>query len=136
MIVEREVDPNLTLMDRIEDVIHRVDGIAVAAQGTKNWAAATGALRSGLRCCAGLLAKMGGLIQAGGRPINVAVGVHVDARGQQTSTLSEPELEQRIALEVSEATNGFDPATLDRLRQIAQNSTETDTLCRLPDSRL
>ena len=112
--------PNGDLLARIERLITRLEGVATSASKAKQWGAAATALREVGRCLE-LLAKIAGLLQPANPSTRVAVAVSVNTV-QSTSTMNEFELEQRIALEVSEATNHFDAATLDRLRRLAEGT--------------
>jgi len=78
--------------------------------------------RPELRRCLELVGRLSGQYQPGSPQIRVGVAVSVST-GHSTSELNEFELEQRIAAEVFEATNGFDPATISRLQRIAESST-------------
>lgn len=123
IVVERmPVDANVTLLERIEHVILRVDAIASAATFAKNWSAATLALRE-LRRCLELLAKVTGQLQLGGRPITVAVGLNISNREQpRAGDMTDADLDRQLAMDVAEATHGFDPHEIERLRRLSQTT--------------
>jgi|SRR5579862_6725354 len=134
VVVLDTASASIPLVDRVENLVRKSEAIASAATGEKSWPAATGALREA-RCCLELLAKLTGQLTAGGTNVRVGVALSVTTP-QATSTLSESELEQRIALEVFEATNGFDLATIDRLRRLAEGGAGNAILTQENDTEL
>lgn len=117
---EVEPLPNGDLLARIEHLIARLESVATSAAKAKQWGAAATSLREVGRCLE-LLAKIAGLLQPMNPSVRVAVAVGVTTT-KPANTLNEFELEERIALDVAEATNDFDAATLDRLRRLAERS--------------
>jgi DNA-binding Lrp family transcriptional regulator len=132
VVVER-VDPNLSLVERIELCSRRVDAIASAATMAKSWSAATQALRE-LRCCLELLARMSGVLKPAGINVAVGVGVNVNSHTQQlpAGKMTDLDLDYQLAMDVAEATHGFDEIEIARLRALAQQGVSRD----LPERRL
>ena len=120
VVVIDQSSASMPLMDRVERIIGKLEGIAGAATNEKEWAAATSAL-SELRRCLELLGKLGGQLQPGSPQIRVGVAVNVNT-SRSTSELNDFELQERVAQEVSEATSGFNPAVIARLQRLAEGS--------------
>ena len=91
--------------------------IVADARIERDWVAATGALREA-RNCVELLARLRGELQS---TSGVQVGVAVNVAGSVHAT--NEELDRMIAVRVSEATRGFNPQEIERLREIAETTT-------------
>lgn len=110
-----EVAEASTLLQRVESLIGDCKGIADRAKKDKNWQAATAALRE-IRSNLELLGRLSGELQAAS--MSVRIGVHSTTVNVGTEALSETDLELTIAREVAEATNGFDPREIARLKAL------------------
>jgi hypothetical protein len=105
-----------SLLARVEHLMKESEKIAAAAKLEKDWPAATGALREA-RNCLELLGKLRGELQQPGS-LHLHKHSHIHTVSQPDN---EAELDRLIAVQVAEATNGFDPVELSRLKAIAGN---------------
>jgi hypothetical protein len=130
-IVLSQSSASVPLVDRIENLVKKSEAIAAAATGAKSWQAATAALRE-CRACLEFLARLSGELQAGGTRVSVGVAVSVSNGHQATGGMSADQLELSIAEEVSQATDGFNPAEIQRLKALlAGHSSGTEPCKRL-----
>jgi len=106
-----------SLLSRVEKLLRLAERIVADARIERDWVAATGALREA-RNCIELLARLRGELQANSA---VQVGVAVNVAGNVHATSEE--LDRMIAVRVSEATGGFNPQEIARLREIAETTT-------------
>jgi hypothetical protein len=65
-----------SLLQRVERIIQRCEGISTRAEKAKDWAPAVSAL-SQIRACVELLAKLTGELKNAGTCVNVSLGSHV-----------------------------------------------------------
>jgi hypothetical protein len=100
------------LVSRIEELIAYCRGVAANASKDRNWSGVTSALRE-IRGNFELLARLSGELQYG-----VRIGIHNTMVNVNAETSSEVDVELAIAREVAEATNGFDPREIGRLKAL------------------
>jgi hypothetical protein len=113
-VLARETDEPATVLAHVEKLLRTAERIVRDARLERDWSAATGALREA-RACLELLARLRGELQAGAQ---VQVGLQVNVAGGGAPTSAE-ELDWLIAVRVAEATQGFDPQEIARLREVA-----------------
>lgn len=130
-VVLENVDANVPLVNRIESLIVRIEGVATAASLAKQWHAASMALRE-VRGCLELLARIHGLLQSGNSGARVAVAVSVNTAPSDARTLSSAALDEEIAIHVRDATNGFDPREIERLKELAETTRPSRSLRECP----
>jgi hypothetical protein len=104
------------LIDRIENVLARIEAIATAATKSKHWTAAVYALRE-VRACLELVGKMRGEIVPVSQQIRVGVALNVNT-APPVRDLGPHDLELKIALDVAEATDNFDPDAIARMQHL------------------
>jgi hypothetical protein len=114
------------LLDRVSSLLDRLDSIAAKAQSAKAWSAVVAAMRE-IREALELLARLTGQMPSASQGVRVGVAVNVTT-GHSAGDLSIRELDVEIAQSVAEATNNFDPATIERMRRLAQRSAQTGLL--------
>jgi hypothetical protein len=105
-----------SLLNRVEHLMQESERIAAAAQLEKDWPAATGALREA-RNCLELLGKLRGELH---QADSLHLHQHIHMAAEATNEI---ELDRLIAVRVGEATCGFDPVEIARLKSIAQSGT-------------
>jgi hypothetical protein len=114
------------LVDRVEALMNRLESLSSKAQSAKEWHAAVGAMKE-VRLSLELIARLTGQMPSAGQAVTVGVALNVNTN-HSTSSLSDRDLELQLAQDVSEATNGFDPQTIDRLRRLVDRSRPALTL--------
>jgi hypothetical protein len=110
------------LIDRVEALMDRLESISAKAQSAKEWHACVSAMKE-VRCSLELLAKLTGQMPAAGQGVTVGVAVNVST-SHSASNLNDRDLDVQIAVDVSEATNGFDQATIERMKRLVQRPLE------------
>jgi hypothetical protein len=120
VIEAAEIAGASSLLARIEGVLAEVQDIATKAKRSKDWPAALQALKE-LRNCLQLIGRVSGELQpqpnAGELHLHRHQHLHLASK-----TLSPHDLDLQIAQHVSEATAGFDPREIERLKQLVENS--------------
>ena len=109
------------LLNRVEALLAEAEKIAAAAKESRDWSAATSALREA-RSCLELLGRLRGELQTGTN-VKVAVGVQVNPR--ETPPANMEELETKIALEIAALTDGYDARAIARFRALAEAAAPT-----------
>jgi hypothetical protein len=116
------------LLDRLEALLDRLDSIATKATTGKDWRAACAALRE-VREGLELVAKLTGQYQAG-HGSSVAVAVNVTT-SHPANGLTPHQLDTEIAVQVFEATNGFDADTIERMKRLLTRSRNDERILEL-----
>jgi hypothetical protein len=101
-------------LSRVEAILAEVKEITAAAKARKDWPAAIAALREE-RACIGVIGRVTGEItppQGGSLHLHKHLTIASKAR-------DEGAVDSDIARHVSEATHGFDPAEIARLKALA-----------------
>lgn len=124
-----------SLLSRVEEVVNDARRITRQAEGKEELSTALAGLKT-ITHSLELFGRLKGELQSGR---TLQVGVAVNVSGQQPGTRSELELDVMIAQRVSEATSGFDPAEIARLKALAetvQQSSASPIRCsrQMPDS--
>lgn len=108
------------LMDRLEALLNRLEQISEKAQSAKAWSATVSAMRE-VRETLELIARLTGEYPLASQGVRVGVSVNV-ATGHPANNLGDRDLELQLAMDVSEATNDFDPATIAKLQRLVQKN--------------
>lgn len=112
------------LLDRLEALMNRLENIAQKAETSKDWKAAIAGMRE-IRESIELLARLTGAMPLPGHAVTVGVAVNVTA-GQPRDDVSNYDLELQIASSVREATDNFDPRTIERMKRVVERFTPLD----------
>ena len=119
-VVVQGEDAGLPLVDRIESLVTRLERMSDQAAKAAQWNAAVCALKE-VGSCLQVIGKLSGQLQPAGQQIRVAVGVSVNAN-PPARELDDRSLELQIAMDVSEATLGFDAEEISRLKQLVERN--------------
>jgi hypothetical protein len=122
------------LLDRVEALMSRLERIGQRAESGKDWRACIAVMRE-LRESLMFIGRLTGEILPTGQGVHVNVAMAVTT-GRQTHDLSDGDLDTRIAMEVAQATDNFDPATIERLRRLAQKSMPILTDCLVTNQKV
>jgi hypothetical protein len=124
-----------TLLKRVEELITKCNGIAAKAEKKKAWPAAVSAL-SQVRACLELLGRLSGELQNAGSSLQFHAHLHQNSAAPE----ADADLELQIARHVSEATDGFNPREIARLKALLLQPPMLegtfDTLSNVPAERL
>jgi hypothetical protein len=112
------------LLDRIEALMVRLEKIAAQAETGKDLRAAVCAMRE-IREAIELLARLTGQMPLPGRSVTLGVAVNIN-QSHSAPSLNDGDLELQIAMDVAEATRGFDPQEIARLRRLAERNRISD----------
>jgi hypothetical protein len=124
----QEVMDATALLARVGEVVNDARRITRQAEEREELSTALAGLKT-ITHSLELFGKLNGELQRGRA---VQVGVAVNVLSPQPGTRSEADLDVMIAQRVSEATNGFDPAEIARLKFLAesvQQSTASPIRC-------
>jgi hypothetical protein len=105
-----------SLLSRVEEVVNDARRITRQAEEKEELSTALAGLKT-ITHSLELFGKLKGELQRGAV---VQVGVEVNVSSQRTETGSEVDLDVLIAQRVSEATNGFDPVEITRVKALAE----------------
>jgi hypothetical protein len=111
----KEVADASTLLKRVEELIAKCNGIAAKAERKKAWPAAVSAL-SQVRACLELLGRLSGELQNAGSSVQFHSHAHLHTNS--AAPADDADLELQIAEHVSEATDGFNPREIARLKAL------------------
>jgi hypothetical protein len=109
----KEVADASTLLKRVEELIAKCNGIAAKAEKKKAWPAAVSALNQ-VRACLELLGRLSGELQNAGSSVQFHAHLHTNS----AAPADDADLELQIAQHVSEATDGFNPREIARLKAL------------------
>ena len=111
------------LLIRVNDVIRTAQELLVAAKADKSYTAAVAALNTIVRALE-VIGKVDGSI-----PQSTQGGVHLTLSKTTNVNVRMDGDEEELAALVSEATNSWDPATVERLKRIAEKASLPDAAC-------
>lgn len=100
------------LLQRVEVLLEEAGAVLASAKSTENWKGAVASIVACTRLIE-LLARLRGELRSGD------AGIHVNFTSNKV-TINTHDDDRQIALLVSEATEGFSPAAIERLRALAE----------------
>jgi hypothetical protein len=109
------------LLERVEKLIGEAEGVLVCAKSSQDWKGATAAIGAATRLLE-LLGRVSGELVPQNAP-----GLHLSIVNNKTTNVMHVGDDLEISLLISEATNGFDSATIERFRALAAGQTDTET---------
>jgi hypothetical protein len=112
------------LVDRIESLINRIEKIAQRAESAKEFKSAISGMRE-IRESIELLARLTGQMPLPGHSVNLGVAVNITT-GHSRNDVTDHDLNIQIASDVKEATDNFDPRTIDRMKRLLERCAPLD----------